>query len=111
MIIKPEYFVLKFTEGPYFTHPLLLVVSIREYEVIKILRGFRKRPGYNFLRHLQPDEKYEDNELELAYSVYLSSHIYSLSLCTKEERLEEILSYLKSRYIKSSFRILDIYEY
>ena len=118
MIIKPEYFVLKFTEEPYFTypllpaHPLLLVVSTRDrgtYGFIKILRGFRKRPGYNFLCHLQPDRNYENNEFAL--SKYISSHMFSLSLCTKEEKLKEIQSYLNSRYTRPQFHILDIYEY
>jgi len=118
MIIKPEYFVLKFTEEPYFTyplllaHPLLLVVSTRDrgtYGFIKILRGFKKRPGYNFLRHIQPDRNYENNEFAL--SKYISSHIFSLSLCTKEEKLKEIQSYLNSRYTRPPFNILDLYEY
>lgn len=112
MIIKPEYFVLKFTEELYFTHPLLLVVSTRDrgtYGFIKILRRIRKRPGYNFLCHLQPDRNYENNEFAL--SKYISSHMFSLSLCTREERLKEIQSYLNSRYTRPPFHILDIYEY
>jgi len=113
MIIKPEYFVLKFTDEHYFISlPHLLIVSTRDrgtYGFIKILRRFKKRLSYNFIRHLQPDRDY-DNSI-LALSKYISSHMFSLSLCTKEERLKEIQAYLNSRYTKPQFHILDIYEY